>query len=107
MIEQALKNLISKMQSRLDKDEDWADIGMQVPGYLGMLEMVLVMVQNQPQVAHPVGKVRMDDLPRHTKGVVGRRTKAQVMEERSHAVMGGCCERFANHQACNCLEEGL
>lgn len=34
-----------------------------------------------------------------------RRTVAEVMEARSHAVSGGCCDRFADHMACDCLEE--
>lgn len=32
------------------------------------------------------------------------RTRSQVLAERKNAVMGGCCERFANQQGCECLE---
>lgn len=32
------------------------------------------------------------------------RTISQVLKERKHPVMGGCCERFDNMQACDCLE---
>lgn len=36
---------------------------------------------------------------------MGERTKADVLAERKNAVGGGCCERFANNQACDCLEK--
>jgi len=32
------------------------------------------------------------------------RTVSQVVQARQQAVMGGCCERFADHSACDCLE---
>lgn len=35
----------------------------------------------------------------------GRRTRQQVLAERMHAVMGGCCSRFADNKACDCLEK--
>jgi hypothetical protein len=35
----------------------------------------------------------------------GRRTKVDVARERTHAVMGGCCDRFADFKACGCWEE--
>ena len=31
-------------------------------------------------------------------------TKSEVLRKRQDSVMGGCCERFANNQACDCLE---
>ncbi len=34
-----------------------------------------------------------------------RRAVDRVKEARRHAVMGGCCERFADNQACDCLEK--
>ncbi len=35
-----------------------------------------------------------------------RRTKSEVMRLRTEmAVFGGCCDRFADHSGCNCLEE--
>lgn len=33
------------------------------------------------------------------------RTLSQVIEAQSHAVMGGCCNRFADQMACDCLQE--
>jgi hypothetical protein len=33
------------------------------------------------------------------------RTVAQVMAEREQAVMGWCCDRFADYMACSCLED--
>ncbi len=33
------------------------------------------------------------------------RTISQVIEDQSHAVMGGCCDRFANQMACSCLSD--
>lgn len=34
-----------------------------------------------------------------------RRTVAEVLEARSHGPMGGCCERYADNKACDCLTE--
>lgn len=35
-----------------------------------------------------------------------QRRREQVMEERvRHAVMGGCCEKFADHKPCDCLDD--
>lgn len=39
-----------------------------------------------------------------TDGDPNIRTVSQVMEERQHVVSGGCCERFADQMACDCLE---
>jgi hypothetical protein len=36
-----------------------------------------------------------------------QRNRAQVLAERQHAVTGGCCNRFADHQACDCLETAM
>ena len=36
-----------------------------------------------------------------------RRTRSQVLKERENAVGGGCCERFADNQACTCLEDAI
>lgn len=33
------------------------------------------------------------------------RTRSQVVEARTHAVTGGCCDRFADQQGCDCLEK--
>ena len=33
-----------------------------------------------------------------------RRTKAEVLEARRHGPAGGCCDRWADFQACDCLE---
>lgn len=33
------------------------------------------------------------------------RTVAEVLEQRKHAVMGGCCNRFADQMGCDCLEK--
>lgn len=52
----------------------------------------------------PVGKpVVMPSRERRDKPK--RRTKAEVMRERQNAVLGGCCNRFADNMACDCLEE--
>lgn len=34
----------------------------------------------------------------------GRKTRKQVLAARRHAVTGGCCNRFADQMACDCLE---
>ncbi len=35
------------------------------------------------------------------------RTKSEVLEERRHAVMGGCCDRWADMKGCDCLSEAV
>lgn len=34
-----------------------------------------------------------------------QRSAAEILEARSHAVSGGCCNRFADQMACDCLEQ--
>lgn len=34
-----------------------------------------------------------------------RRTKSEVLAARRNAVAGGCCNRFADQQGCECLAE--
>lgn len=36
-----------------------------------------------------------------------QRTRAEVLELRNRAQMGGCCNRFAEHSGCTCLEDAL
>lgn len=35
------------------------------------------------------------------------RTKEDVLESRNHGPAGGCCNRFADYMACECLEEAV
>lgn len=37
----------------------------------------------------------------------GLRTKAEVLEQRKNAVGGGCCDRFGDQMACDCLERAV
>jgi hypothetical protein len=34
-------------------------------------------------------------------------TKSEVLRQRENAVMGGCCDRFADQMACDCYEEAI
>ena len=48
----------------------------------------------------------MSNLPSQTppeRKQPNRRTVRDVLEARQHTVAGGCCERWANQMACDCL----
>lgn len=44
---------------------------------------------------------------RRPEAMPRRRTRSEVLKERENAVAGGCCNRFADQMACDCLSEAI
>lgn len=103
----AVRKIVSQMRADYANDGiDAEDQANRIPGYTLALEAALNMDDTYPPSGLSYGVVMKGvSAAEQVKEYNKRRTKELVLEQRKNAVFGGCCYRFADNQACNCLEE--
>jgi hypothetical protein len=132
-IYEVLKDLAAEMEKDCGKAGGiCGDCVQQVQFYIRLIRLAVKMDESRPPIASPIADARRecqhdfvhdkearlfscrkcgqsykDGTRSDTRYTTTLRpgTKAYVLETREKSPISGCCDRFANNQACSCLED--
>jgi hypothetical protein len=113
-IYEVLKDLAAEMEKDCGKAGGiCGDCVQQVQFYIRLIRLAVKMDESRPPIAEPLNIPNYSGIDpdpyRHMRKwhatTLRPGTKAYVLEMREKNPLSGCCERFANNQACSCLED--